>query len=202
MLHILFRNMPAKRIPHDGEHPERRREHAARHRADALGPPAEDLRERPERPAGEVEQVRRRVPRGVPRHGHVLHLALLREVVGDRPARLRLERRFDEGDGEAGFEVPFDVTCSRIVSAWMMTMVREGRRTVEDPDSGVVGDETEGDALAARHLDGVATDGVRLGLVDGRVQRGVVRRVVRRTLHDLELVAVQVAAIVNQQRRL
>ena len=64
---------------------------------------------------------------------------------------------------------------------------------MEEPRSGVVGDDAERDTLARRHLDGVTTDGVDLALVDGWVERWVVRGVVSRTLDDLELVSVQVA---------
>ena len=70
---------------------------------------------------------------------------------------------------------------------------------MEDPRAGVVSDDTEGDTLTSRHLDGVATDGVGLGLVDRRVERRVVRGVVSRALDDLELVSVQVAAVRGQR---
>ena len=64
---------------------------------------------------------------------------------------------------------------------------------MENPDSGVVGDNTEGDTFARGDLDGVTTDRVHQALVDRRVECGVVRGVVRRPLDDLELVSVQVA---------
>ena len=67
------------------------------------------------------------------------------------------------------------------------------RRTVEDPRAGVVGDDAERDALAGGDLHGVAPHGVRLRLVDGRVERRVVGRIVRCAFDDLEFVSVQMA---------
>lgn len=70
---------------------------------------------------------------------------------------------------------------------------KEGERTMEEPDTGVVGYDTEGDTFTGGDLDGVTTDGVRQALVDRRVERRVIRGVVSRALDDLELVSVQMA---------
>ena len=66
---------------------------------------------------------------------------------------------------------------------------------MEEPRAGVVRDDAHRDGGAAGHLDRVATRGVRLALVQGRVERGVARRVVRRAPDELELVPVQVAGV-------
>ncbi len=70
---------------------------------------------------------------------------------------------------------------------------------MEEPYSGVVGDDAHGDGLAGGHLDRVAAYGVRLALVQGRVQFRVVGRVVCRTTDELHLVSVQVATTRDQQ---
>ena len=57
---------------------------------------------------------------------------------------LDLGRCFDEGGGETGFDVPFDVA-------------------VEELDSGVVCNPTDGDGAVAGDLDGVATHGGSAG---------------------------------------
>lgn len=69
----------------------------------------------------------------------------------------------------------------------------KGGLTMENPGSRVVGDETEGDTLTAGNLDGVTTHGVHPGLVNRRVELGIVGRVIRRTLNKLELMSVKMA---------
>lgn len=66
---------------------------------------------------------------------------------------------------------------------------------MEHPSSGVISDDTESDTVAVGDLNGITTDGVDLSLVDGWVQKGVVRSVILRALNDLELVSVQMADI-------
>lgn len=113
MLHLLLGDVSTERVPHDGEHAEGRGEDTAGHGADALGPPAEDLLERTECPAGEVGDVDG-VACGVSGRRDVQRLALVDERVGHGVALLGLDRRFDEGHGETGFQVPFNVACAYI----------------------------------------------------------------------------------------
>ena len=84
---------------------------------------------------------------------------------------LDLGRCFDEGGGETGFDVPFDVA-------------------VEELDSGVVGNPTDGDGAVARDLDGVATHG-------GSAGRSVIREegAAAGAGDELEVVAVQVEGV-------
>ena len=70
----------------------------------------------------------------------------------------------------------------------------EGRLTVEEPCPGVVGAKAQEGGAERGDLHGVAPHGVRLTLRRGRVDAWVVGRDVRGLVHDLELVAVQVAA--------
>ena len=105
------------------------------------------------------------------------------------------EGGFDELDCEADFEVPLDVACLRGCGQ------RPGRsdngkrrgRTVEEPRAGVVRDDAERDVLARGDLHRITAHRVRLALVQRRVQRRVVGRVVRRAPDELHLVPVQVA---------
>lgn len=67
------------------------------------------------------------------------------------------------------------------------------RRTMEEPGSGVVSDDTEGDGGPRGDLHGVATHGVSLAVVQGRVELGVVGGVVLRAADELHVVSVQMA---------
>ena len=107
VLHLLLRNMAPQRIPRHRGHPNRRRRHAPEHRPDPSRVPPVVLRERARRQAREVRHGR--VPRGVARDGEPERAALVVRELRDRVALLRDVGRFDELDGEADFEVPFDV---------------------------------------------------------------------------------------------
>ena len=105
--------MSAEGVPNNCEHAEGGGEDTARHRADTLGPPAEDLLEGSECPAGEVEDLAARVAGGVTGDGDVERLALVGQVRGHRVALLGLDWSLDERHGETGFQVPLNVTCKR-----------------------------------------------------------------------------------------
>lgn len=67
------------------------------------------------------------------------------------------------------------------------------KRTMEEPDTGVVCDDTQCRGLPGGDLDGVATDRVGLSFDDRGIQRWIIGRVVLRPSHDLILVPMQMA---------
>lgn len=71
---------------------------------------------------------------------------------------------------------------------------------MEHPSSGVISDDTESDTVAIGDLNGITTDGVDLSLVDGWVQKRVIRSVVLRALNNLELVSVQMADVTTLEK--
>jgi hypothetical protein len=86
-----------------------------------------------------------RIPSRIALHGYTLILTDVLVRDGDvQFLGLNLGRCFDEGGGETGFDVPFDVA-------------------VEELDSGVVGNPTDGNGAVAGDLDGVATHGGSAG---------------------------------------
>jgi len=115
---------------------------------------------------------------------------------------LDLQQSLDEGHSEAGLQMPFDVACLRQCQeceaiVWTAFFQAGGRtrRTVEEPDTRVIGDDTQGDGVHRGHLHGVSSRGVLLAFDDRRVESWVSGRVVLGLTNNLHLVSVQVAFV-------
>lgn len=135
----------------------------------------------------------------VARGGQVLREALLCERGGRGQygihTLLHLEWGFDEGHGEAGLQMPFDVTCRAQWSALGRRRQEGWIHTMQHPCAGVVGNHTQSGGGPRGHLDCVTPYWVRLAFDNGRVKRWVGGRIVLCTINDLNLVTVKMAVV-------
>lgn len=101
--------MPTERVPRHSHHTKNSREHTAEHSTNTLWSPPENLGEGTFGKTGEVEDIDG-VADSIALVGKTESGALVEANLGDAATGLGLKRSLNEGDGETGLQMPFNVT--------------------------------------------------------------------------------------------